>query len=26
VPKKITTAQRDQLFSAIDTIKAENPC
>ena len=26
VPKKITTAQRDQLFSAIDAIKAENPC
>ena len=26
VPKKISTAQRDQLFSAIDAIKAENPC
>jgi len=25
-PKKITTAQRDQLFAAIDHIKAENPC
>ena len=26
VPKKITTAQRDQLFSAIDAIKTANPC
>ena len=26
VPKKITTAQRDQLFASIDAIKAENPC
>ena len=26
VPKKISTAQRDQLFSMIDSIKAENPC
>jgi hypothetical protein len=26
VPNKISTAQRDQLFSAIDAIKAENPC
>jgi len=26
VPKKITTAQRDQLFAAIDAIKTENPC
>jgi len=25
-PKKITTAQRDQLFAAIDHIKTENPC
>ena len=25
-PKKITTAQHDQLFAAIDQIKAENPC
>jgi hypothetical protein len=25
-PKKITTAQRDQLFAAIDHIKSENPC
>jgi hypothetical protein len=26
VPKKISTAQRDQLFSMIDSIKTENPC
>ena len=26
VPRKITTAQRDQLFASIDAIKAENPC
>ncbi len=26
VPKKISTAQRDQLFAAIENIKAENPC
>jgi len=26
VPKKITTAQQSQLDSAIDAIKAENPC
>ncbi|MGZ4318590.1 MAG: hypothetical protein ACXVRD_04625 [Gaiellaceae bacterium] len=25
-PKKITVAQHDQLFAAIDHIKAENPC
>ena len=25
-PKKITTAQHDQLFAAIDHIKSENPC
>jgi hypothetical protein len=26
VPRKVTTAQRDQLFASIDAIKAENPC
>ena len=26
VPKKISTAQRDQLFASIDAIKLENPC
>jgi hypothetical protein len=26
LPRKITTAQRDQLFASIDAIKAENPC
>jgi hypothetical protein len=26
VPRKITAAQRDQLFASIDAIKAENPC
>ena len=26
VPKKISTAQRDTLYAAIDAIKAENPC
>jgi hypothetical protein len=26
VPRKISTAQRDQLFASIDSIRAENPC
>ena len=26
VPRKVTTAQRDQLSASIDAIKAENPC